>query len=52
MAFLEKEGILHIQGDATLDETLLRAGILNAANLITALPSDADNLFVVLTANN
>ena len=50
IAFLEKEGILHIQGDATLDETLLRAGILNAANLITALPSDADNLFVVLTA--
>ena len=50
MAFLEKEGILHIEGDATLDETLLRAGILNASNLITALPSDADNLFVVLTA--
>ena len=50
MAFLEREGILHIEGDATLDETLLRAGILNASNLITALPSDADNLFVVLTA--
>ena len=43
--------LLNIQGDATLDETLLRAGIKNAANLITALPSDADNLFVVLTAN-
>ena len=27
-----------------------RAGIAKAANLITALPSDADNLFVVLTA--
>ena len=48
---LESENVLNIQGDATLDETLLRAGIKTAANLITALPSDADNLFVVLTAN-
>ena len=39
------------QGDATLDETLLRAGIVKASYLITALPSDADNLFVVLTAS-
>lgn len=29
---------------------LLKAGIKNAKNLITALPSDADNLFVVLSA--
>ncbi|PKV65296.1 MULTISPECIES: TrkA family potassium uptake protein [unclassified Polaribacter] len=48
---LDNEGVLYIQGDATLDETLLKAGINTAANLITALPSDADNLFVVLTAN-
>ncbi|MEE4000922.1 potassium channel protein [Tenacibaculum sp. FZY0031] len=47
---LDEKGVLTIQGDATLDETLLRAGIMNAKNLITALPSDADNLFVVLTA--
>ncbi|MDO6675819.1 potassium channel protein [Tenacibaculum sp. 1_MG-2023] len=47
---LDEKGVLAIQGDATLDETLLRAGIMNAENLITALPSDADNLFVVLTA--
>lgn len=48
---LEVEGILNIEGDATLDETLLKAGIENAAFLITTLPSDADNLFVVLTAS-
>ena len=30
---------------------MLRAGIEKASNLITALPSDADNLFVVLTAS-
>lgn len=47
---IESQGYLCLQGDATLDETLLNAGILKADNLITALPSDADNLFVVLTA--
>ena len=50
-AELDINNLLNIQGDATLDETLLRAGIKNASTLITALPSDADNLFVVLTAN-
>ena len=48
---LDSEQILNIQGDATLDETLLKAGIEKAAFLITTLPSDADNLFVVLTAS-
>lgn len=47
---LDEKGILNIEGDATIDEALLKAGILNADNLITVLPSDADNLFVVLTA--
>ncbi len=47
---LDSEGVLNIVGDATLDETLIRAGIMSASYLITALPSDADNLFVVLTA--
>ena len=48
--FLDSEDILNVQGDATTDEVLLNAGIKKAANLITALPSDADNLFVVLSA--
>lgn len=51
ISFLEEEGILYIEGDATTDEVLLKAGIEKADNLITALPSDADNLFVVLTAS-
>ena len=42
--------VLNVEGDATTDEVLLRAGIKKAKNLITALPSDADNLFVVLSA--
>ncbi len=47
---LDSRGILNVEGDASLDETLIKAGIYRAANLITVLPSDADNLFVVLTA--
>jgi voltage-gated potassium channel len=39
-----------MKGDATKDEVLLEAGIKNARALITSLPVDADNLFVVLTA--
>ena len=36
--------------DATRDETLLEAGIERARALVCAMPSDADNVFVVLTA--
>lgn len=39
-----------LKGDATKDGALLEAGIKNARALITSLPVDADNLFVVLTA--
>ncbi|WP_430409702.1 potassium channel family protein [Kordia sp.] len=39
-----------VEGNASEDEVLLRAGIEQAKCLITALPSDADNLFVVLSA--
>ncbi len=48
---LDERKVLNVEGDATSDETLLKAGINNAKFLITALPSDADNLFVVLTAS-
>lgn len=43
-------GDLILSGDATKDEVLLEAGILKAKALITSLPDDASNLFVVLTA--
>ncbi|HXU28558.1 MAG TPA: potassium channel protein [Bacteroidia bacterium] len=43
---------LVINADATLDEVLLKAGILRAKALVTTLPVDADNLFIVLTARN
>ncbi|MBL4605626.1 MAG: potassium channel protein [Flavobacteriaceae bacterium] len=47
---IDESKIFNVQGDATTDEILKRAGIDKASSLITALPSDADNLFVVLTA--
>lgn len=37
-------------GDSTQDEVLEKAGIHRAAALITTLPIDADNLFIVLSA--
>jgi voltage-gated potassium channel len=39
-----------IEGDATTDEILIKAGIKSAKAVITSLPLDADNLFVVLSA--
>lgn len=41
---------IFVEGDATLDSVLDKAQIQSAKALITALPSDADNLFVVLSA--
>jgi voltage-gated potassium channel len=46
----EEDAELIIPGDATKDEVLVEAGIMRARALISALPNDADNLFVVLTA--
>ncbi|MCD6596238.1 MAG: potassium channel protein [Bacteroidales bacterium] len=46
----EETDYLYIEGDATQEETLEAAMINTASALITAMPNDADNLFVVLTA--
>lgn len=42
--------VLFIQGDATEDDVLLRAGIVHAAGLAAALSTEKDNLFLTLTA--
>lgn len=42
--------VMYIKGNATDDESLIKAGIKNAAHIITTLPSDADNLYVVLSS--
>ncbi|TXN36730.1 potassium channel protein [Flagellimonas hymeniacidonis] len=41
---------LFVEGDANEDEVLLAAGIDRAQYLITAVPDDAANLFIVLSA--
>lgn len=46
----QEDDIPFIFGNANEDEILFEAGIERASTLISALPSDADNLFVVLSA--
>jgi len=46
----EETNYLYIEGDATHEEILEAARIEKAGALITTMPSDADNLFIVLTA--
>jgi len=46
----KSENIVVIEGDATDEKTLIEAGIIHANALICTLPSDADNVFVILTA--
>ena len=41
---------LVLQGDATDEPTLLTAGVMRAKGLFAALPNDAANVFVTLTA--
>ena len=46
----QMEGYTAYQGDATLDDTLLKVGIERATCIVAALPSDAENLYIVLSA--
>jgi voltage-gated potassium channel len=43
-------GMLAIVADATQDDSLRQAGVMRAKGLIAALPSDAENLFIILSA--
>jgi len=45
-----KAGMLAMQADSTRDETLRAAGVTRARGLIAALVTDAENLFVILSA--
>lgn len=46
----ENKNYHFINGNATLDEVLLDAGIKNASTIITSLKEDSDNVFITLTA--
>ncbi len=45
-----RKQVIFIEGDATKEEILQKAKVCNAKALITTLPIDADNVFIVLTA--
>ena len=47
---LEEDEILYLQGDATHEETLLEAGIAKAKGLVSVVSSDAENVYICLTA--
>ncbi len=46
----EEKGFNVLLADATMDETLIQAGVKNCRSLVVTLPSDAANLYVVLSA--
>ncbi len=45
-------GYLAINGDATEEDVLIGVGVERARSLVTALASDADNVFITLTSRN
>jgi len=47
---LEEEQYLYLNMDATSEEALIRAGIQKARGIVTVVESDADNVFITLTA--
>ncbi len=47
---LDASGFLYLAMDATKEETLMAAGLLRAKGLVTAVSSDANNVFIALTA--
>lgn len=49
---LADAGIAVLVRDATLEESLIEAGVEHARGLATCLPDDADNVYVVLTARD
>ncbi len=47
---LKEEGLPYLHGDATDDETLLRAGIKRAKGLVSVVTTDTENVYITLTA--
>ena len=52
LSLLEDSGYYFINGDATREEVLLEAGIERAKGLVSVVSTDADNVYVVLTARS
>lgn len=52
LAEAQNAGYLVLLGEATEEEVLQSAGVERARTLVTALPSDAANVFITLTSRN
>ena len=50
LEMIQNAGYLYIRGDASDDDVLLRAGIERARGLLTAIQSDAGNVYITLSA--
>lgn len=46
----QQKNLLYVSGEATSEEILLKAGLLKAKGLVAAASSDADNVYITLTA--
>lgn len=49
-AKIEADGYFYVLGDATEEECLVKAGVKRARALVTALDSEAENVYIVMTA--
>jgi voltage-gated potassium channel len=52
VAAAHQNGDLFIEGDGTEDEDLAKAGLERASGLVASSDSDADNLYITLSARN
>ena len=50
IALLDERNILYVEGEATEETNLIRAGVKRARGLVTALKTDSDNVYVTLSA--
>ncbi len=50
IASLQREGLTAVEGDATQDDVLIRAGIERAKGVVSVVNTDTENLYIVLTA--
>lgn len=50
IASLQREGLIAVEGDATQDDVLIRAGIERAKGVVSVVNTDTENLYIVLTA--
>lgn len=50
IAVAQRDGFIAVEGDATQDHILVQAGVERAKGLVSVVNTDAENLYIVLTA--